>query len=241
MFKKEDLTIFLVAMGLSGVFFAIMSSFSPPQTATMSLSTTASVKTPPDQMTADFTLQATAPSAAAAQMMLNAVAAKALARAKTLQHVVATTSDYTVQQVDQTQPNAPVSFQATQDMTLVAPLVGGEPDTAFLTTIGDLQTLGLQLQGLQGTLSLAGQAAATQEATDLALADLKTESAQAAKTVNAKSVTISSLQIGDQPQPLPLPHPMMMLAAQAPIAPTAAPGSVETDATVSGVFLLETK
>ena len=198
---------------------------------TLSLSADGSVKVEPDEAVAQFNVQADAPNAAAAQAKVNQAMAKALAAAKALPNVVATTggdNTYNSATNGQSRPQ----FTATQSLTLTQPDKGGVPDKGFTDLLGRLQADGLLLNGLSGELSDAGRQNAERDAVRNALAALRAEAADIADTLHKKVGALKQLSVNGASAPLP-PSPKVMMLAAAPAAPQSAPDKVTITASVS--------
>jgi predicted secreted protein len=112
----------------------------------LNLTVTADVTVMPDELVAQLTAQADAPSAGDAQAQVNAMIAKALEAAKPLQAVTASTTTYSVWH--QTDPKD--VWHASQGMALRS-----HDGAGLLTLIGQLQTEGLAVGDLSWQLSPA--------------------------------------------------------------------------------------
>ena len=195
------------------------------------LSAEGDVQAVPDQITATLMVQTNAHHAAAAQAALNKSMAAALADARSLHGVVATTQDYGIQDTSEKQNGT--QFQASQTLVLTMPAAGGVPDADFTSLLGRLQGESMLLNGLDGNLSEAGRAAARRQAVTKAIRTIQDEAGSVAAALNQKVGIIKSLNL-DAPQVnAPAMAPMMMKAAVggAP-PPSAAPGPVPVSATV---------
>lgn len=196
----------------------------------LSLSATGTVITVPDQMEAALNVQASAPSAPAAQDALNRLMAKALASAGKVNAVAATTADYNVFQTQNS------GYQASQTLNLIMAAPGGVPPPAFTNLVGALQQDGLQLNSLDGQLSAAGTDTAAQAATSDALRRLRAEANAIAATLGDKAGEIKTITVeSNTPSPV-MPGRMMAMAAASP--PQSAPGPVTVQVTVDATIIL---
>lgn len=221
--------IYLVPV-LSALALPAAAQTAPAQTNLL-LSAEGSVKVEPDEAVAQFNVQADAPNAAAAQAKVNQAMSKALAAAKAMPNVVATTggyNSYASTPNGQTRPQ----FTATQSLTLTQPDKGGVPDKAFTDLLGQLQADGLLLNGLSGELSDAGRQSAQRDAIRDALAHLRAEAADIADTLHKKVGALKQLSVNGASAPLP-PGPRVMMMKAAAAAPQLAPDKVTISASVS--------
>jgi uncharacterized protein YggE len=230
---KSFLVLFFKKELFWTLFLALLPCPAHAQTL-LHLSATGQVVVLPDQMVADFTVQETAPGAPAAQAAVNRLMAKALAAARAVPGVVATTSGYNVFQPDSDKPE----YQASQTLDLTIPAQGGTPPPAFTDLAGRLQQDGLLLNTLDGQLSTQGADAANAAAVTDAIHRLRAEAAAIAATLGDKPGPIQVLTV-DSGNPAPvMPGRMMMaLQAQAP-PPQAAPGPVTVQANIAAVVAL---
>ncbi len=190
----------------------------------------------PDQMTASLNVQASAPTAAVAQAAVNKAMAKALAEARAVNGVTATTDSYSVQQTNADDSQKPV-FQASQTLNLTMPAPGGTPAAAFTNLVGALQQQGLLLNTLDGQLSAAGADAASSQATVDALHRLRAEADAIAATLGDKVGEMKTISVDTNNGGPIMPGRMMMMKAEAP-PPQAAPGPVTIQVTVSATITL---
>lgn len=196
------------------------------------LSVTASVTAMPDELVAQLTAQADAPTAADAQSQVNAMIARALADAKTLDAVTASTTSYSVWH--ETDPKD--VWHASQGMALRA-----HDGAALLGLIGKLQQDGLALGDLSWQLSPALSDKTSEQATAQAIGKLTAQADSVAKLLHLTAHGFSSVTVGDNGQAPPRPM-MRMMAAAAPAAappPSAQADVVTVSATVSGDARLE--
>ncbi len=201
------------------------------------LSAEGDVQAMPDQITATLMVQTNARHAALAQATLNKLMATALAEARALKTVVATTQDYGIQDTSENQNGT--KFQASQTLVLTMPAAGGVPSDDFTNLLGQLQAQSLLLNGLDGNLSEAGRAAAQRQAVTKAIRTIQNEAGSVAAALGQKVGVIKSLNL-DAPQVnAPAMAPMMMKAAVggAP-PPSAAPGPVPVSANIDAEIAL---
>jgi uncharacterized protein YggE len=219
---------YMKRLGLAVVVALTWSLAARAQTV-LSLSATGSVVTLPDEMEASLNVQQDAASAAAAQDAVNRLMAKALASARKVHGVTATTADYNVFQTQ-----AP-AYQATQTLNLTMAAAGGVPPPAFTNLAGQLQQDGLQLNSLDGELSASGADAASQAATIDALRRLRSEANAIAAALGDKVGEMKTITIDSNNQGPVMPGFAMAMKA-AP--PQAAPGPVTVQVTVEATIIL---
>ncbi len=196
----------------------------------LSIAATGTVVTAPDEMEASLDVQKTAASAAAAQDAVNLLMAKALASARKVNGVAATTAGYNVFETQ----NA--AYQASQTLNLTMAAPGGVPPPAFTNLVGALQQDGLQLNSLDGELSAAGADAASRAAVIDALQRLRSESNAVAAALGDKAGEIKTITI-DSNNPGPV-MPGLAMAMKAAALPQSAPGPVTVQVTVEATILL---
>lgn len=196
----------------------------------LSLTSSGSATTSPDEVVAQFEVQATKPNAAAAQQIVNQEIAKALSAAQSVQGITVTTSNYNTYASAPDQQTKP-SFTAQQSLTLAQQATDGIPGKAFSDMLAKLQSDGLLLTSLKGDLSSAGQQKLQQQAVHNALLQLNEDAKKIADTLNQKVVTLKSLNVdmsgGFAP---PIPARAMLMAAA---APQSVPGNMSTTADIS--------
>jgi uncharacterized protein YggE len=225
---RQFLAVVLVLAGLAGPAAA--------QTV-LSLSATGTVLAAPDEITASLTVQASARQAATAQADVNKVMAKALAAARDVAGVTATTADYNVNQTNN-DAGTVTGYQASQTLNLTMPAPGGTPPSAFTDLVGQLQNEGLLLNSLDGDLSPAGRQAAGTQAINAAIKQVQAQAACIAKTLGESVGPMKTLNVSlDNGGPV-MPMRMMVMAAPASAPPQAAPGPVSVSATVSAEIAL---
>ncbi|HTQ72308.1 MAG TPA: SIMPL domain-containing protein [Acidocella sp.] len=206
------------------------------QTA-LTLTATGLALAAPDEAVANFNVQAQKPDAAGAQAAVNQAVAKALAAARAVPGVVATTGGYNSYFATPDGQSKP-QFNAQQSLTLVQPAAGGVPDQAFTDLLGKLQAQGLLLNGLSGDLSQAGQEAAQRAAIRDALAQLHAQADDIAAALHKKVGALKTLTVNTGAGPVPPMPRMMALAAAAP-APQSAPDKVTVTANVTAEIELD--
>jgi uncharacterized protein YggE len=190
----------------------------------------------PDQAVATLTAQASSANAATAQNEVNAAMAAALALAKRIAGLTATTANYDVSAIAPDSGNGPDKYQASQDLNLTMQAPGGAPAASFLALLAKLQTRGLLLESLDGDLSDHAQRQAEQAAIIDALHQIQTQAAAIAAALNEKMDRITTLNVNiDDGGPSPGPRPMMMMA-RAATPPQAAPAAVTVQASVSATI-----
>lgn len=215
----------------------VMTALALPASAQtiLSLSSSGSATTSPNEVVAEFEVQSTKPSAAAAQQDVNQSVTKALSAARSLQGVSVTTGNYNTYATASDQ-QAKASFTAQQSLILTQPATDGIPSKAFSDMLAKLQSEGLLLTTLRGDLSAAGQQKLQQKAVQEALSQLNEDAKNIASTLNQKVVAIESLNVdmssGFAP---PMPARAMAMAAA---APQSAPGNMSTTANVSAKIQL---
>jgi len=203
----------------------------------LNLSANGSNSVEPDRIVASLNVQASSPAAARAQAEVNAQMQRALAAARAVGGVSASTGDYSVYQNTPDNSAKPV-YQASQNLQLSMAAAGGVPPAAFTALVGQLQQAGLLLNTLDGNLSDAGQAGAQQAAIDDAIRQIQAQAAAIAAMLGERVGKIQSLNVNvNSPGPVLRAAPMMMMAAAAP-PPQAAPGKVTIQANVSATVEL---
>jgi uncharacterized protein len=197
----------------------------------LTIAATGQASVPPDEATASLNVQAQEDTAAKAQADVNAAMAKALAAAKAVPGVKATTGSYSSFTVTPDN-NGPQKFVAQQSLQLVQPAAGGAPSDAFSNLLGSLQQQGLLLNSLSGDLSAAGQREAQKEAIQDALTQIQAQAASIADSLHKQVGKIGSLDVNAAINPGPRPMMMMAMAREAP-PPQSAPENVQVTANVT--------
>lgn len=210
---------------------AALAQAAPAAAATvLSLSETATVRVPPDELTAELRATAEAPSAARAQAQVNAAMAAALAAARAVPGVTAATAGYATWQ----RPPGSAGgggWQASQALTLRS-----HAPTALLELVGRLQERGLAAGSLEWGLSAPARQRAQDKATDQALRALHGRAEAAARVLGLRFGAFRRVQLGAPPQITP--RPMFAAAARAALPPSVAAQDIEVSATVSAEVIL---
>jgi len=206
----------------------------------LSLSATGSDIVIPDQMVASLAVQCSGHTARDAAAATNTAMAKALAQARAVPGVTATTADYSETSLSD-QNGHVTGYQASQslDLTMAAP--GGAPPPAFTELTGRLQEAGLLLNELDGNLSPAGADAAQRAAITDAIHRLNATAAAVAATLNDQVGAIKTLQLDLQSPGPVMPVRMMAMAVAAAPPPQAAPGPITVTATINAEISLTSK
>lgn len=203
----------------------------------LALNATGSAMAAPDEAIAAFEAQATAPDASSAQSTVNTEVAKALAAAREVSNVTATTngySTYTVTPDHQTSPE----FTTTQSLTLMQPAPGGVPDAAFTNLLAKLQSEGLMMMRLQGGLSVEGMQHLKRAAMRNAITQMNEDAKAIANSLHMKVAALQALDVDANDSFTPPVGPRIMaLAAEAP--PQSVPEAVSITARVSAKIDLE--
>jgi uncharacterized protein YggE len=186
-------------------------------------------------MVAALNVQASAATAAQAQAGVNKAMQQALAAARAVAGVTATTGGYSVNEDDAATTPKGQKFQASQGLTLVMPAAGGQAPAAFTGLVGTLQQEGLLLNNLDGELSAAGRAAATQDAIKDGIAQLRAQAVAVAQSLHEKVGPMTTLAVNIDAG-WAGPRPMMMMAKAA--APQLSPGTVTVSASLSATVTL---
>jgi uncharacterized protein YggE len=191
----------------------------------------------PDEMTASLQVQAASTRAATAQADVNSAMQKALALAKAVAGVTATTGAYSVFE-DTSDNTKPPKFRASQSLQLVMPAPGGVPSENFAALVGRLQENGLLLNNLDGDLSSSGQRNAEKEAIADAIGQIQAQAAMIADNLKKNVGEIKTMNVNvNMPRVIMgAPRAMMMAAAMPP--PQAAPDKVTVQADVSATIEL---
>ncbi len=219
----------------AGLLAAVALSAPAPACADTMLhvSVTGSVTVMPDELVAQLSAQADAPSAAAAQGAVNAMVAKALAAAKPLQAVTASTTSYSVWH--QTDPKD--VWHASQGVALRS-----HDGAGLLTLIGQLQAAGLAVGDLSWQLSPALADKSYEQAVANAIGKLTARTQETAALLHLQVHGFTQIVLGDGSGPEPRPM-MRLMAAEAPAAappPSAQAEAMTVTATVNGTARLET-
>ena len=190
----------------------------------LSLSETATVTAPPDELAAVLRAEATAPTPAEAQRMVNATMADALARARGTAGVTVGTGGYGVFRDAAAKPER---WQASQTLTLRS-----ADGPALLTLVGALQQKGLAMSDLHWQLSDAAEKRAQAEATRRAVAALRARVDEAAGLLGLAFVRFDSVRLDAQRPVRPMMR-MMSVTPAAAVAPAPPPSAAAEDIPVS--------
>jgi uncharacterized protein YggE len=186
----------------------------------------------PDELVAQLNAQADAPTAGAAQQQVNAMVAKALGDAKSLDAVTASTTQYSVWH--ETEPKD--VWHASQGVA-----VRSRDGGALLGLVGTLQQDGLAVGDLSWQLSPALAEKTYEQAVARAMSKLTAQASVVAKLLHLQARGFSQVTVGQDNTPGPRPM-MRMMAMAAPAAappPSAQADVVTVSATVSGDARLE--
>jgi uncharacterized protein YggE len=229
--KNRIIPVFVVAG-----FFCAAGMPARAQTE-LNLAATGQKLVAPDEMTASLQVQAASARAATAQADVNGAMQKALALAKGVSGVTATTGSYSVFE-DSSDSTKPPVFRAGQSLQLVIPAPDGVPPDRFTALVGQLQQDGLLLNGLDGDLSSNGQETAEQSAIADAIRQIQAQAAMIAGDLRKNVGEIKTLNVNvNMPEAvMRAPRAMMMAAAMPP--PQAAPDKVTVQANVSATIEL---
>ncbi len=197
----------------------------------LSLSATASVSVPPDELTASLRATAEAPGAERAQAEVNRAMATALTAARAVAGVRATTAGYTTWQRPPGSPGGG-AWQASQSLVLKA-----HDGPALLHLLGSLQAQGLAVDQLGWELSAAAQRKARDRATDAALGRLRGRATAAAQVLGLRFGSFRTVRLGPPPEIGPRPMFASAMRAGGP-PPSAVAEDVAVSATVSAEVVL---
>jgi predicted secreted protein len=221
--RRLVLAALLAAVPLSGAW---------ADDTTLTLSETATVTAAPDELAAMLRAEATAPSAAEAQRLVNAAMADALAQARQVAGVTASTGGYGVFRDDQAKP---AHWQASQTLALRS-----ADGAALLTLVGALQQKGLAVADLHWQLSDAATKRAEADATRRAIGALRGRAEEAAELLGLHFVRFATVRLDTPPPFRPAMRMMAMAApaAAAPAPPSAAAEDIPVSATVGADAVL---
>ncbi|MCF3948066.1 SIMPL domain-containing protein [Acidiphilium sp. AL] len=235
--KKTSTRIAVGAtLWLTGAFIAHANPTPHGSSATtIELEVTGSADHVPDAMLVRLSATASAPTAADAQRRINVTMAEALREAVRIKGLMATTDGYSV-----VPDNAKhTAWRAQQGLTL---RFDAAPDSAaakpVLALIGRLQTKNMLLEGLSGTLSPSVTRQTRDAAIGDAVAQLRSETAAAAKALGEQPGQITHLRLNIASPIRPFMRALPMMAAAAP-APSAQPGPIRQEVSLSATILLE--
>ena len=199
------------------------------------LGETATVMVAPDELAASLRIEVTTATARDAQARVNAAMQDALARARQVAGVTASSGGYGVWRTGPTPQDRAERWQASQTLNLTS-----HDGPALLILVGDLQQKGLAVGSLGWRLSADTERKAHQEATRKALAALRGRVEEAAELLNLRFDQFKDVRLDNAaPQPVfrAMPTQMAMAAASAP-PPTAAPEDVPVSATAEADAIL---
>ncbi len=208
---------------------ALVLLIGPARAATiLHLSATASVHAMPDELDAELAAAAQASAPAAAQNDVNAMIGKALAAARAVSAVTASTGAYSVWYVTDPHPE----WQARQTLLLSA-----HDGPALLGLVGQLQGQGLAVSALGWQLAEQTMAAAEEKAQAMALAQLKGRAEAAAKVLGMRFAGFRQVWLTPPGRSVPI-QPMALMAARG-VAPNAVPAETSVAATVAADVTLD--
>lgn len=217
--------------GLVAALFALalLGAAGPAYAATiLHLSSSATVMVMPDQLEATLAAEVGADTAVKAQADVNAMVSQALAQARAVSAVTASTGSYTVWHVGDPHPG----WQARQTIDLTA-----TDGPALLGLVGTLQADGLAVSSLAWGLKEQTAEAAHAKAEQMALAALKARAVRAAKLLGMHFAGFRTVWL--IPPEGPQPRPMAMMAARAIPGPSAVAGETSVTATVTAEVRLD--
>ena len=231
--RARALVVAALAFGITPAVAARAAE--PPAAAAaatvLSLSATASVSVPPDELSASLRATAEAPGAERAQAEVNRAMATALAAARAVAGVQATTAGYATWQRPPGSPGGG-AWQASQSLVLKA-----HDGPALLHLLGSLQAQGLAVDQLGWELSAAAQQKARDRATDAALGRLCGRATAAAQVLGLRFGSFRTVRLGPPPEIGPRPMFASAMRAGGP-PPSAVAEDVAVSATVSAEVVL---
>ena len=205
----------------------------PPRLATVTLSASATASVPNDRMHASLRAEADNADPAAAANVVNTRMAKALARARAVAGVEASTTGYSSFQItDKTQVTR---WRVAQTLKLE-----GSDFAALSSLVSQLQSDGgLVVDGTQFTVSEASRRKAEETLTQQAIKSWQARAGEAARGFGFDGWRVGNvnIQAGDSFRPQPVMRAMSFEAKAAPVAMEA--GSSDVTVTVSGDAVLE--
>lgn len=175
------------------------------------------------------------------QSDINALMAQALAKAKASPSIQVSTGQYYVYSIDpQAEAGKPAKgprqWQGVQSLQMK-----GEDSATILKLAGDLQDMGLIMDGLSYTLSPEKADAAREDLMEKALAKVQAKAQRAAKSLGKPKAELVEVNVDSSNQGVP-PRPMMMSMAKSAAAdtpPVAEPGTEQIDLTVTARAVLK--
>jgi predicted secreted protein len=203
----------------------------------LQLADTETVSVAPDELAATLRAEATSPNPADAQQRVNAAMAGALARARKVAGVTASTGNYSVWHVGPTPQDSHERWQANQSLELTS-----HDSVALLTLVGTLQHDGLAVGELGWRLSRAAERKAHDDATRQALAALRSKAQDAAGLLGLRFDSFKQVRLdGTTPAPLPRFAGAVAMAAEASSPPNAVAADVPVSATAEADVILVPK
>lgn len=213
-------------IGRAALALALLLAASPAWAETLlHLAQTATVMVAPDELDATLRAQVTSANAADAQQRVNAMLADALAHARQVASVTASTGGYTVWRVGPTPQDRTERWEAGQTLELKS-----HDGAALLRLAGALQQKGLAMQQLEWRLSRPAETKAHAEATRQAISQLRGRVDDAAALLGLRFDSFKQVQL-DVPKNPVFPRLMGAAAMAAPAA--APPSAVGQDVAVS--------
>ncbi len=184
----------------------------PSATTELTLSVTGQASHAPDAVVATMAAQASAKTAAAAQSAVNRTMAAALAAAKPIKALHATTGAYEVYPVDPKQ----AAWHASQtiDLRLTAP-PGSDQAKQLRQLVGMFQAKGMVLESIGATLSQSAARETRAEAIKDAVNQMRAEADATAESLGDHVIAITKLALTTQ-SPF---RPVMMAARMTAAAP----------------------
>lgn len=195
------------------------------------LSETATRKVAPTELVAGLGAVATAPTALAAERLINDLMARAKQVASGTADISATFRDYTTSYVAATDRD-PAHWIASQTLE-----IRGKTGATVLDLVGRLQGIGLAVGELGWRVAPEAAEAARQAATLAALAALRKGAAAAAGALGLAVAGYRSIDLS-APQPFPMPAGRFMAMAARMAPPQATETAQEISATVSAEVVL---
>lgn len=214
----------------------------PPGQSLVNLSATERVEVDQDLLTASLQFEAKNASATLLQDEINKKMAAALDTAKKVASVKVSTGGYYVYQYDADPQNARNDLEWRGSQSLQ---IKGKKADDLLKLVGDLQEMGLSMQGLSYSVSPELMEETQNSLLEAALAKLKTKADRTAKALGKASADLLNINV-DMGGPV-YAAPMMARAEMAMdgaagmkmAAPVAAPSQSDITLTVSATALLK--
>lgn len=202
---------------------------------TLRLAETATVMVAPDELVASIRAESVAPTATQAQQQVNASISAALARARQVPGVAASTAAYDVWRFGPTSQDRAGRWQASQTVSLHS----GD-GAALLKLVGELQQMGLAVNQLAWQLAPETARKARHEATADALRALRGRADEAAGLLGLQFDSFKEVRL-ENPRPPILPRMMgaAAMSAAAPAPPSAEAEDVAVSATAEADVALK--